>query len=111
MSGNKIIQLQYIEEDWKTLELMAHSKGSASFRTYLNNRIHHLARVYREMGEREKANACLDCVKRPNNYIIPPDISKELTELAGLYCIPVTFIIRRLIADPLLKENFESIYL
>ncbi len=99
MTGPRI-KLTYLDNEWEILHDMAVNKGSKNFRSYLNNRIHLLAK---------KNVSLLTSDKKHNDFIIPYDICAEIIAIARQRQIPLASVIRWYVADPLLKEYYDKI--
>lgn len=102
MIADKSIKLTYLLNEWDILDTMCQKKGAHNFRTYINTRLHILAKACPAIEER------LMVEKRSVNYIIPPDLCLSLMSFANHRDIPLAALVRWYISDPLLKEFYDK---
>jgi hypothetical protein len=107
--NSTLIHLVYTEQEWSILEQMSLLKGSKDFRSYLNNRMHRVAKGIRVDDLLiQEPEICVPCSKRDNNFFIPEDIVKQIVYLARIHCLPLSTAVRRFFSDPLIQEHVND---
>jgi len=102
---SKKINLDYSEEEWDILNMMAQKQGFPDFRSYLNSQLRKLAT---KINNKQVESICEDCSKRRNQFHIPPDIKETIVVFSKKNCTGVVTLLKRHIITPLFDEYIAS---